>query len=203
MMKKLFAASVLSAAILGLAPAPQAWTQVSNSPDDGKVQYPAPGIKLEVAATEEPLAGDALSPSMSAACLGQLLQQVANYTDYVAAYPSKIPYMRWLFSQEASETVKSAPATRESQSLQLFKTAESCRLAGDFEKARRCYQQVHLLTPTSRVGRLSIDRLGEIEERMRESTEESDAPAPAGKPEQSRRDIRQGSIPLGLVEISY
>jgi hypothetical protein len=34
---------------------------------------------------------------------------------------------------------------------------------------------VHLLTPTTRVGRLAIDRLMEVEEKMRATTEESEA----------------------------
>jgi hypothetical protein len=97
---------------------------------------------------------------------------------------------------------QAAVDTREREARQLFKIAEDCRHRRDFDRARTCYQQVHRLAPTSRLGQMAMDRLQEIEQRMLDPLEESE-PEVIRDPEQTFRNIRRWSIPLGLVEITY
>jgi hypothetical protein len=89
------------------------------------------------------------------------------------------------------------------EAQRLFETGERCRRSGEYDKARTCFQQVHLLAPTTLHGRMAIVRLEEIEERMRDVSEEQGAPAPGEDPDQVFRDMRDRSVPLGLVEVSY
>jgi hypothetical protein len=89
------------------------------------------------------------------------------------------------------------------QAQRLFEIAERHRRSSNFDMARKLYQQVHLLTPTTLHGRVAIVRLIEIEERMRESSEEQSGPGRNDDPEQVYREMRDRTIPLGLVEVSY
>lgn len=89
------------------------------------------------------------------------------------------------------------------QAQRLFETGERLRRDGEFEQARTCYQQAHLLTPTTLHGRMAIVRLEELEERLREVFEEQGGPGRNADPEQVYRDMHRRSIPLGLVEISH
>ena len=83
------------------------------------------------------------------------------------------------------------------QALRLFETAERLRRGSKYDQARTLYQQVHLLTPTTLHGRMAIVRLGEMEERLRDAAEEA-----TDDPEELFRELRERSIPLGLVELS-
>jgi hypothetical protein len=128
---------------------------------------------------EQPPAIDAVSPTFLPALFEQLLTQAGN--------------------------ALARPATaQEKLASQLFRDAEQCARQGQFQKARLFYQQTHLLAPTSKIGQRAIDRLQQIEERMRDTTEESTHPPgfPVD-PEALYRDIRNRTIPLGLVVVSY
>jgi hypothetical protein len=96
-----------------------------------------------------------------------------------------------------------AARAKNHEAQRIFEIGERCRRNGEYGKARTCYQQVHLLTPTTLHGRVAIVRLIEIEERMRESSEEQGGPGRVDDPKQVYRDMRDRSIPLGLVEVSY
>jgi hypothetical protein len=96
-----------------------------------------------------------------------------------------------------------AARAKNQEAQRMFEIAERCRRTGEYGKARACYQQVHLLTPTTLHGRVAIVRLIEVEERMRESSEEQGSPGRNDDPEQVYREMRERSIPLGLVEVSY
>jgi hypothetical protein len=84
----------------------------------------------------------------------------------------------------------------------LFEAGEKCRRAGDFNRARTCYQEVHLVTPTTLHGRVAMVRIAEIEERMREAAEEQGNPRGDG-PQDVYLRMRNRTVPLGLVEVSY
>jgi hypothetical protein len=85
------------------------------------------------------------------------------------------------------------------QARRLFEVAEMYRRGGDFDSARHYYQRVHVLAPISAIGRLAIERLGEVEERLRDAEEsgheESD--------EMVFQRIRRATVPLGLVEVKH
>lgn len=127
----------------------------------------------------------------------------------------KLPYLSWphaasLLAQETlvrlpqvGDPEKAPLAEKEKQTRQLFEMADLCRRTGVYEAARFFYQRVHLLSPTTRLGRLAIDRLQEIEIRLRDDAEEQGAPGRDGAPESRLRDIRNGSMPLGLVVVTY
>lgn len=88
---------------------------------------------------------------------------------------------------------------------QLFEIAERHRRTGDLDRARKLFQQVHLVAPTTLHGRVAIVRIIELEERMRDASEEQGGQLPgrADDPEQVFRDMHERSIPLGLVNVSY
>ena len=88
----------------------------------------------------------------------------------------------------------------EKQLLQLFEAADQYRRTGLYESARYLYQRVHLLSPTSRLGRMAIEHLQELESRLRDSSEEQDR---REEPDDWQRDVRNGTIPLGLVRVTY
>ena len=195
MWKKFVAMSVCLSAFLGLACGPAAWGKPADLPVPGQMQCPdgeekvphgeitlgldlltgRVTVKVETAAAPEwaPLTIDAVMPALIEQLFTQAAEALAQRRDGVPA--------------------------ADKQAQRLFEVAERLRRSGNYEKARVTYQQVHLLTPTSRLGRLAIDRLQEVEERMREPFEESGD----DDPEALFRDMRENSVPLGLVELSY
>ena len=76
-------------------------------------------------------------------------------------------------------------AANEAQAQQIFEIAERCRRAGDFDRARICYQRVHRLTPTSLHGRVAITRLIAIEDRLSDAAEEQNIPGRTDDPDES------------------
>ena len=104
---------------------------------------------------------------------------------------------------DVGNAMERAARAKNVQAQRLFEIAEGHRRSGNFDMARKLYQQVHLLTPTTLHGRVAIVRLIEIEERMRESSEEQGDPGRNDDPEQVYREMRDRTIPLGLVEVSY
>jgi hypothetical protein len=96
---------------------------------------------------------------------------------------------------------------RTGESVRLFDIGERHRRAGELELARRAFQQVHMLTPTTIHGRMAIVRIVQIEadERLRDASEEQggDRPGRADDPETVLRELRRQTVPLGLVEVSY
>lgn len=132
--------------------------------------------------TDPPAMIDAVCPSVLPALLEQILTQAGNA----------------LSQPQPPATVQEKMAQR------MFRDAEDCARRGQLEKARLLYQQVHVLAPTSSIGRKAIDRLQQVEERMRDSAEESsDPPSTAPDPEANFRNLRDRTIPLGLVVVSY
>jgi len=104
---------------------------------------------------------------------------------------------------DVDNTMERAARAKNMQAQRLFEIAEGHRRSRNFDMARKLYQQVHLLTPTTLHGRVAIVRLIEIEERMREASEEQGGPGRNDDPEQVYREMRDRTIPLGLVEVSY
>lgn len=140
-------------------------------------------ITVESNPTLEPApAIDAVCPAFLSALVDQLVTQIGN----ALAQP------------------RQAPTIEERIANQLYRDAEACARHGQLEKARMLLQQTHLLAPTSRAGQKAIERLQEIEERLRDSAEEStDPPSAAPDPEASYRDLRDRTVPLGLIVVSY
>ena len=199
MQNYIVAMGVSLSVLLGLASGPAAWAKPADLPVPGQMQCPdgeekvphgeitleldlfsgRVTVKVETAKTPDvgPMTIDAVLPIL----LEQLLLQAAE----AVKQPNR----------------ERAPAEAQNkQARQLFEAAERARRAGDYERARVTYQQVHLLTPTSRLGRLAIDRLQEVEERMRESFEES---GDGDDAESMFNDMRENSVPLGLIELSF
>jgi hypothetical protein len=77
----------------------------------------------------------------------------------------------------------------------MYQIGQRCARTGDLDMARNCFQETHLLAPTSRYGRHAIDRLSEIE--LRQATDEtSDAeqqeqPSERATQANQRRSARQ------------
>jgi hypothetical protein len=73
-----------------------------------------------------------------------------------------------------------AMAPHDAEAARLLALGERCRQIGDHAQAAVCFEEAHLVSPTSIAGRLAIDRLREMEfERFggpRGAAEEADAP---------------------------
>jgi hypothetical protein len=109
------------------------------------------------------------------------------------------------------------PANRDEEARHIFRIGEQCQRQGDLDKARTCYEEAHLLSPTSRHGRLAMQRLHELEQgrgsgggeeqeepptRRTPTTAEPPLQEPPS-PEQSYRQMLQRTQPLGLSYRPY
>lgn len=178
MKRNILAVCAVLAAILALSSGASAWPGSSARSDVG-ANPPTNAAEVEI--PEGPTTIDSVTPMLVPAAIEELLRQAGEALKNNIQHPVE--------------------AGKEVRAIQLFKLAESCRGKGEFEKARTCYQQVHILAPTSRLGRLAMDRLSEVEERMRESAEEQETLPVDESPQQTFRNIRRNTIPLGLVEL--
>jgi hypothetical protein len=99
------------------------------------------------------------------------------------------------------------------QAQHLLNLAEQCRREGDYARARICYEEAHLLNPTSRCGRLAIDRLHGLDRErfgdlLGDAEEAEDvAPLPSRRaPEERLREMEgfeemlKSTVPLGDAE---
>jgi hypothetical protein len=101
--------------------------------------------------------------------------------------------LKGAFGTESTMQGASTDLERDKQVTQLFELGEICRRTGQFMSARTYYQRAHVAAPTSRLGRIAIERLGEMEDRLREA-EESTTTNP-----DALNSLRDGTIPLGLA----
>jgi hypothetical protein len=62
-----------------------------------------------------------------------------------------------------AETESDAQALKEAQARALFEIAERCLRGGDLDKARTCYEEIHLLAPQTSYGRKAIKRLSDLD----------------------------------------
>jgi hypothetical protein len=118
--------------------------------------------------------------------------------------PSLLPgVIEHLVKQTGEIVLQRAAAVtgKDLEARRCFENAERARTARNFEAARRGYQQAHLLSPTSLLGRLAIVRLQQIEGQMRDASEESTDPPL--DPQSHYRDMNDRTVPLGLVHVSY
>jgi hypothetical protein len=116
----------------------------------------------------------------------------------VPAYlDSLVTRMRSAFTPAAGMQAALPHLEREQQSAQLFEVGEIYRRTGQFSSARTYYQRVHQTAPTSRLGALAMERLAELEERLRDAGEESGN----DEPEAHFQNIRERTIPLGLAQL--
>lgn len=113
--------------------------------------------------------------------------------------PTLMPaYVEVLLRHIGQSFTQPFTADAPSDARKVFDQAELYRMFGRLAMARKYYQRVHLLEPTTRLGRLAIERLQAIEERLREAEQSGD-----DDPEMVYREIQRQSIPLGLVDRSY
>jgi hypothetical protein len=182
----LVATSLAFVVSIGLTCAPL-WAKPADLPADDKIQCPGAqekgehgGIAIDLDALSGRLAApgpiDTVNPLLFGAWIEQWLEAVA------ALLPTSAD-------------------PRDQQARQAYETAEQARRAGDYAKARISYQQVHLLAPTSRLGRSAIDRITEMEQRLRDASEEAEPTAPS--PQRLRRSSLDGYMPLGRIEVTY
>jgi hypothetical protein len=86
----------------------------------------------------------------------------------------------------------------DAEAARLLALGERCRQIGDYAQAAVCFEEAHLVSPTSIAGRLAIDRLREMEvERFggpRGAAEEAELPAFA-TPQRPVIEPREGSTP--------
>jgi hypothetical protein len=71
-------------------------------------------------------------------------------------------------------------APHDAEAARLFALGERCRQIGDYAQAAVCFEEAHLVSPTSVAGRLAIDRLRTMERErfgLRGAAEEAELPA--------------------------
>jgi hypothetical protein len=95
------------------------------------------------------------------------------------------------------ESARPALSIRELEARHLFDIAELCVSLGDLAKARTCYEEAHVICPTSACGRLAIDRLRELD-RARfgaggDTAEEQEAPPVRSSYRETTEDSRRGA----------
>ena len=120
------------------------------------------------------------------------------------AKPSDLPLAGGVMC-EGRDNPEDTSASFEEQVRTLYETGERCRNTGDLAMARTCYEEVHLLSPTSCYGQLAIQRLSELD-MTREGAEEQEEPPPAPAPGRSTRAAppqKMHPLLLGLVEKVY
>ncbi len=153
-----------------------------------EIDITSSGITLKVGAgTPAPSdapAIDTVSPTLVPMYLEQLLKQLGS-----VLVPTNAALGR---------TVIGKTDGRADQARQFFDVGEIYRRLGLYSSARFYYQRVHSLQPATELGRQAIERLTEIEGRLREAEESG-----AEDPEMVFRQMRERSMLLGLVELTY
>ncbi|HZZ81010.1 MAG TPA: hypothetical protein VFE62_21090 [Gemmataceae bacterium] len=198
-MKRITWLGICSSILLGLAGA-RAWAKPADLPLPSQhacpegTEDPAQGgfsIKLDLLSgritvetgpgkSESTPSIDTVTPALMPGLIDELVRQAGQ-----------------IVLQRGAVTGKDLEARR------CFEKAERARMAQNFETARLGYQQAHLLSPTSLLGRLAIIRLQQVEEQMRDPSEESSEPPTPRNSQSMYRDMNERTIPLGLVHVSY
>jgi hypothetical protein len=141
------------------------------------------GLLLKIgtgpAMPEMPAAIDAICPNIVPAYLESLLARWRNaftpQTDMQAVQPC---------------------LERDKQAAHHFEIAEIYRRTGQLGSARTFYQRVHQLAPTSLLGGLAMERMTELDDRLRDAGEESEA----DQADTLYQNMRERTIPLGLAQ---
>lgn len=96
----------------------------------------------------------------------------------VLAKPADLPVdQRINLAGDALPGDDNQPTTPDSErAVEIFERAERHRKSGQLFDARRAYEEVHLMSPTSRVGRAAIQRLRDLETPGNDFSEEQEPP---------------------------
>jgi hypothetical protein len=88
----------------------------------------------------------------------------------------------------------------------FFEIAEELRRQGKLEWARTCYQEAHLLSPGTTLGRRSMDRLHDLEAQLRQRGGEEEAEEPGAPADQAELrhflEMLRRTVPLGTVPVN-
>ena len=79
-------------------------------------------------------------------------------TEFMNRHNAVCPPRECLVQNEPDRTT-----LQENQARTLFEIAERCLRNGDFDKARTCYEETHVLAPETPFGRQAIQRLVDID----------------------------------------
>ena len=233
MLKRWIALGFWLALIGGFTTGARAWAKPGDLPANNHVECPECGepgtrkfsleLKITPKGVDVQVGFDNLQPE-SLPAIDPLFPAFVEYwlqhTSDALTHPERVvnfeqlwkalPYTRALANatDRQSGTPKTpAPVVKgadiEKQLRQLFEMADQYRRTGLHASARYLYQRVHLLAPTSRLGRLAIEHLQELESRLRDAAEEQGNPDRPEEPDAWQRDIRNGTIPLGLVYVMH
>ena len=216
MFKRGIAASFWFAVLSGLLSGATAWAKPADLPSNEPIECEnggdppmktTPPIDVEPAPALDPFlpafveqwlqhAADALMRPDRAGNLDFLLGQLPK-SAFGAAVEPTVP------APQVVGVEKKQAVDAEKHIRHLFESADLYRRSGLMDAARFIYQRVHLLSPTSRLGQLAIQRLQEIESRQRDDAEEQSQPSRPREPDVRMRDLRNSTMPLGLVEVTY
>jgi hypothetical protein len=133
--------------------------------------------------------------------MGDVLTHPGRAAD-LQALAGNFPFVRTWTGAETTSSTKPAPKVAEDKrARRLFDLAETQRRLGNHDAARVFYQRVHVTSPTTPLGKLAIERLIELENGLPGGAEEQGVPPT--NPESLFRNMRNRTVPLGLVEVSY
>lgn len=188
----------------GLVAAATAWAKPADLPSVNPIE--CHDSQEKSAPIAEPESAPALDGTLPAflECWLQHAADVLRRPDRVLTVENlwrQLPAATATVSEPAAPKVAGVETKADKQIRHLFDVADHYRRTGLYDAARFCFQRVHLLSPTSRLGQLAIERLQEIEDRLRESEQSEPSRKDEGGPQS--RDIRNGTMPLGLVVVTY
>jgi hypothetical protein len=190
MMRSWWLTFALLATVMSMTLVPKTWAQATDKPGEApkkgrfSIEFgiTSKGLILKFGggvATPEPApAIDAMCPNIVPAYVQSLMSRVKG-----------------AFTEAPGMSGAPKEVERDKQVTQLFEVGEIYRRTGHYASARVYYQRAHLAAPTSRLGRLAIERLGEIEDRLREAEESSEI-----DPQSLFFEMRERTIPLGLAQ---
>jgi hypothetical protein len=87
----------------------------------------------------------------------------SNHPPARDASPRPVNQARGTHHRVRREMQTPATTPQDAEAARLFALGERCRQIGDHAQARVCYEEAHVVSPTSVAGRLAIDRLRMLE----------------------------------------
>jgi hypothetical protein len=212
-MKHCWCATAILASYLSSATSPRSSAKPPDLPLEQGVACPEGRIQLE---TSELFGSLRRAVESLRAEMGAAPPDAETPLTLDTIVPALLPLL--LGASPRQEMPARTPA-RLAEAEQKFQRGERYRRQGDLGQARICYEEAHLLSPTSRYGRLAMQRLLEMEQVSAEIEEspvqaapttveppvqQRDFDNPGGEtPEESFGKLRLKTQPLGLVEPAY
>jgi hypothetical protein len=200
MLRKVATVGVCISALTGVLAGNWLWAKPADLPSNPQIECSEPDRTSE---PSEPPVIDAVLPAFVEQWLqhaGDLLSRPERMINMEAVW-KRLPSFSANANTETPRLVPANEKTAAERTEQLYTIAEAYRVTGSYRTARFYYQRAHATAPASRFGRMAIERLQDLEERLRDAEESDPVRPPQESPEEE--DILKDYVPLGLVRHMY